>query len=132
MDEFGEAVQDACVILAEVNDWRLPPTDWVELAQLIENMSAAFAAADAKGIYHAIEELDLYTPDRAIPLGADRAVAPAPPPLRERVNQLVHTLGGDPRSSSHVEQPRTAEPAMAAPLADGSLATRFGCLQDPL
>ncbi len=28
MDEFGEAVQDACVILAEVNDWPLPPTDW--------------------------------------------------------------------------------------------------------
>ncbi len=97
MDEFPETVLDTRAILEEVKEWRLPLTEWTELSELIESIAEALSAADASTLGRLIDELVLHTPERAIPLGADRVV-PMPPPLRERVNQLVHTLGGQPAS----------------------------------
>lgn len=86
-----------------LDEWRLTPEGWGELAELLDELTAAVAAGDASGVKALTGELDEWSGGRVGRItgtgdgtepAADRRV-PLPEPDRERVVALVHALAPD-------------------------------------
>ncbi|MFJ8057281.1 CATRA system-associated protein [Streptomyces sp. NPDC096142] len=86
-----------------LDEWRLTPEGWGELAELLAELTAAVAAGDASGVKALTGELDEWSGGRVgritdagdgTELAEDRRV-PLPEPDRERVVALVHALAPD-------------------------------------
>ena len=93
----GERAQ-ALQLLDEVRRWRLTAPRWNGVAEVIEELAGALAAADGAAASQAIADLELVGPTRAIPLGTP-PVLPAPALVLERTAELIHSLtslDGDP------------------------------------
>ncbi|MFF3503845.1 CATRA system-associated protein [Streptomyces sp. NPDC003247] len=93
----------ALVVLRDVRLWRLPPDRWERLAGLLDTAAGALRAGDADRFDQATVELELAGPVRITRIGdphrgspRESVPAPAPPPVRERLNHLIHTLSGGP------------------------------------
>jgi hypothetical protein len=87
----SEDVEDAIDILNDVLQWELTTARWEQVDRLIEALGLALAADDRDTFVAALTELELLGPVRATRLGAT-PVVPAPAPIRERANRLVHEL----------------------------------------
>lgn len=88
-----EAISDALDVLGDLFVWQLVPLRWQRVEQILDSLTEALATGDADTLRDATAELELAGPVRATRIGAT-PVVPAPESVRERVNHLVHSLGG--------------------------------------
>ncbi len=75
----------------------MPASEWDEVRQALEDITAASRAGDADGLFRALNELDIHSPVLVRRIGEEPS-GPPDEPIRERLNQLVHTFesAGDP------------------------------------
>lgn len=86
-----------------LGEWRLLPEGWQEIAELLDELSAAVAAGDTAAVDALTGELDEFSGSRVSriqrgPAGTspqDDGKVPLPEPDRERVVALVHALAPD-------------------------------------
>lgn len=111
-----ETARVACLALRlMLKEWRLPPQRWQEIAELLDELSAAVAAGDGAALDALTGELEEMSGSRVTRIGGARERAPEeddgkvplPEPFRERVVALVHVLDPD--------HARAALPAPAEP-----------------
>ncbi|WP_107655633.1 CATRA system-associated protein [Nocardia suismassiliense] len=94
-----ETRDDILDVLSDLAEWRLPPPRGAYVAQAVDALTEAVANGDALAVREAIDEVELMGPVRATRIGtSDRSSAPSR--VMDRVNTLVHTLGGDPAAAS--------------------------------
>ena len=82
---------DALDLLGEVLVWRLAVDRWRAVDQALRDLMAAAAADEPDAFREVLHDLELAGPTRAVRI-EDAEKLPAPQPVRERINQLVHTL----------------------------------------
>ncbi|WP_330277833.1 hypothetical protein OG205_20465 [Lentzea sp. NBC_00516] len=80
-------------MLNQVSDLRLSAERWQKVTALLHRMESARAANDLDGMLAVVVELEMAA--RRIPTIGSEPAGPPPPPVRDRLNQLVHALGGD-------------------------------------
>jgi hypothetical protein len=82
-------------VLREAVHWWLPSDLWAAAERLLAGMGRAWTAGDAVAFRRAVHSLEAFGPRRVLPLEEAPSVPP-PAPVRERLNELVHTLEGLP------------------------------------
>lgn len=95
--------EEALETLGDVLMWQLAPARWEAVQTAIAAVEAAHAAGDAIALRRATVELELLAPIRITRIG-DEPTVPAPERIRERTNQLIHSLeaaSAAPRASRH-------------------------------
>jgi hypothetical protein len=102
MQTGHDARTEALVLLDQVRAWRTTDEHWLRVASRIDDLAAALTAADQPAITKATIALELISPLKVARVGDDK-LEEAPPPVRERLNQLVHDP--DPRRSTEAQQP---------------------------
>ncbi|MFD8062019.1 CATRA system-associated protein [Streptomyces cyaneofuscatus] len=99
---IGRRTHGATRLVLELiqKEWLLPPWKWEEIAEQLDELSAALAAGDLAAVDVLTGELEAASGPRVSRIGAppdgepsegDRRV-PLPEEYRERVVALVHTL----------------------------------------
>jgi CATRA-Associated Small Protein len=88
-----ETRQDALNVLADALEWRLTETRWSLVAEALGMLTAAVRSGDVGAFRHAVYELELAGPGRATGFG-DTPTVPAPKPVLEEINELIHTVDG--------------------------------------
>jgi hypothetical protein len=83
---------DALDVLRVTLVWRWTEGRWRMVAQAADALAAALAAGDDAACRAAVHDLALAGPVRAVS-AENPPTEPAPDPVRERVNELIHTLG---------------------------------------
>jgi nucleoside phosphorylase len=118
-------------VLDQVVSWRLAPRQWNRVLEYLDEMRL-----EAPGALRTVaEELASADPDaaesrRVTRIGVDAPVEPTPA-VRERVNQLIHALGGEVTAAAPASPPAPAgSPAPAALL--GQQATPADILDQEL
>ena len=91
---------EALEVVLDALEWRLTKARWQAVEQAILAMRAALAADDLEALAGATTDLELAGPLRIIRIGTTPAVAAAPP-IRDLLNQMVHSLGGTPTGEDH-------------------------------
>ncbi len=94
-----EVRADALDVLTDALQWRLTEARWAAFRTAVGTLAAALRAGDGEAVRAAVAELELLGPVRATPIGRE-PVVPAPEPVREEINELVHALDDDPEPSS--------------------------------
>jgi CATRA-Associated Small Protein len=84
---------EALGLLREVLVWRLAGDRWHIVDQAVRSLAAALAAGEPDAFREVLYDLELAGPIRVVRI-EDAEILPPPPPVRERINQLVHTLEG--------------------------------------
>ncbi len=84
----GEAL-DA---LQAASGWRLAEAGWVSVAPILDAMLAALEGGNLDALQAATADLERLKPERIVKIGTEPAEPP--PRVRERLNRLVHALGG--------------------------------------
>jgi CATRA-associated small protein len=85
--------QRALEVLDDVLRWHLPPARWDDVEPAVQAVAQAVEDGDAAALRRAVDELALHGPVRGF--SADAPPRPsARERVRERVNKLIHTLGG--------------------------------------
>lgn len=98
---------EALDVISDALQWRLSDARWQAIEPVLVAMSAALAADDPGALTAATADLELAGPTRVTRIGAIPVVAP-PQPVRDRLNQLVFSLGGTPTAQR--EAPGAPEP----------------------
>jgi hypothetical protein len=91
--DAGDARADALDTVSDALSWRLADTRWAAIEAVLAAMDAALAAGNVTALTAATAELELSGPVRITRIGAV-PVVPPPPAIRDRLNRLVHSLGG--------------------------------------
>jgi CATRA-Associated Small Protein len=91
---IAEAKLAALDVLTDVLQWRLPQARWTRVTEIVQSIDKALSAGDPIALEAATVDLELAGPVRITRVGATPQV-PAPQPVRERVNRLVHSLTDD-------------------------------------
>ncbi|WP_062440895.1 CATRA system-associated protein [Herbidospora daliensis] len=86
-----DAHDDLLDLAADIVQWRVPTEQWEKIGGLLE--LAAAALGEPAVLRPVLEELENEGPGRITKIGAT-PVVPPPPPVRDRLNQLVHALSG--------------------------------------
>jgi hypothetical protein len=89
----AEARAQALEVVQDALQWRLAAERWRAMEQVLITLEAALRAGDSGAVAAATADLELAGPLRVTRIGATPMV-PALPPVRDRLNRLVHTLGG--------------------------------------
>jgi hypothetical protein len=84
---------EALEVLSDALQWRLAGSRWPAIDEVLATMDAALRVNDLVTLAAATADLELVGPVRITRIGAT-PVVPAPAPVRERLNRLVHVLGG--------------------------------------
>lgn len=92
-----DAREDALDVLQDALVWRLTGGRWRAVEQALEAIAGALAAGDSTVFRAAVCDLELAGPVRAVRV-EDASTLPAPQRVRERINELVHTLDGSRRA----------------------------------
>lgn len=91
------AKADLLDVLPDLSAWRLDQDRWSRIEQILNDLNAAMARADAGALHRATTDLERASPMLIHLIGATQAV-PAPEPLREQASRLVESLrAADPR-----------------------------------
>jgi hypothetical protein len=91
-------------VIQDVLEWQLAEARWPAIEHILMAMDAACRMGDQEGLETATVDLELAGPLRITRIGAT-PIIPAPPPIRNRLNQLVFALGG----TTLAAQPQPAE-----------------------
>jgi hypothetical protein len=95
----ASGVDDALDVLADLLVWQLPPPRWEPIGEIVARLEAALAADDPAAFHEATVDLELASPTRITRLG--ESTTPAPEPVRQVANRLIHTLShGSARQQS--------------------------------
>lgn len=94
-DDVVDVRAEALDVVSDALQWRLADARWQAIEPVLAAMDAALAAGDLDALAAATADLELAGPLRITRIGATPIVPPAPP-IRDRLNQLVHSLGGIP------------------------------------
>ncbi|MUN36920.1 CATRA system-associated protein [Actinomadura litoris] len=97
----AEIIKDALTVLADLQGWELPLERWERIEAVTIRMQEACAAGDEEAFWGASADLESMAPNRITRIG-DTPVVPPPPPIRERANQLIHSLGGKTARTSDI------------------------------
>ncbi|MEU3294970.1 CATRA system-associated protein [Streptomyces longwoodensis] len=89
-----------------LKEWQLTAAQWEEVAELLDELSAAVAAGDAATADAVTGELEILSGSRVTRIGnapdgpspESEGKVPLPEPYRERVVALVHALDPEPAS----------------------------------
>jgi hypothetical protein len=92
-DEAAGLRAEALDAVSDALQWRLAGSRWAAIEGMLAAMDAALQAKDPEALASAITDLELAGPVRITRIGATPIVPPSPP-VRERLNRLVHVLGG--------------------------------------
>ncbi|CAD5926133.1 conserved protein of unknown function [Streptomyces sp. KY75] len=112
---IGRGTHEATRLVLELiqEEWHLPPWKWEEIAEQLDELSAALAAGDRAAVDELTGELEEVSGPRVSRIGAppdgepsegDRKV-PLPEEYRERVVALVHTLATESAPGGSRPQP---------------------------
>jgi hypothetical protein len=94
--EFGDVTEvraSALDVVSDALEWRLADARWLAIEQILGAMAVALQDSDLETLAVATADLELAGPLRITRIGTI-PVVPPPPPVRDRLNQLVHSLGG--------------------------------------
>ncbi len=95
-----EVRQDAVSVLQDMLSWRLSTARWDSIAGSVEALATYLDLGDLAAARDIVIQLELAGPVRITRIGALPS-QPPPPPVRDRVNQLIHRLsGGDSRATA--------------------------------
>jgi hypothetical protein len=78
-------------VLTDVLEWRLAEERWARVTEIVQTLDNALSTGDLVALEAATVDLELAGPVRIIRVGATPQI-PAPPPVRERINRMVHSL----------------------------------------
>lgn len=93
-DQVGaELREDALDVLRDALDWRMTEARWGVVAEAVRRMAVTVRSGDAGAFREAVYDLELAGPVRATGVG-DTPTMPAPEPVLEEVNELIHTVDG--------------------------------------
>lgn len=92
-DHPQQVLQDAVQVLEDLQLWELAPARWEGIAGILEALATEVAAGDLGNLAEATAQLELAGPVRITRIGAV-PTEPPPPRVRERINQLIHSLSG--------------------------------------
>ncbi len=84
--------RDAGSLLADIGAWQLPAARWADVEGLLAALSLALDAGDLAAAADVVSRLELSGPVRSRTRIGQVPAGPPPPPVRERLNQLVHQL----------------------------------------
>lgn len=99
-EDLEEVRQDAVSVLQDMLGWRLSTARWDAIAGSVEALATYLDVGDLAAAQDIVIQLELAGPVRITRIGAVPS-QPPPPPVRERVNQLIHRLsGGDSRATA--------------------------------
>jgi hypothetical protein len=90
----GQIRQEALSVLRGMRLWKLPHTRWEAIAGILASMTAELEAGNLDAVAEATVQLEIAGPVRLDWIGAPPAEEP-PPPVRERINRLIHQLSGE-------------------------------------
>jgi CATRA-Associated Small Protein len=90
-------------VLRHILRWELTEVRWDQLIETIDIAIAAEAADDIDALREATIRLEVSGPVRVTRIGASPQVPP-PPPVRDRVNHLIHALGEGQDARTEDEQ----------------------------
>jgi hypothetical protein len=87
-------------VLGRALAWRLTPVEWQAVDGAVGRLAAAAAGGDAEGFRQEASDLEFAGPRKGVtgrtPPDAEPARIPVPGPLRERIYELIHQVGGQP------------------------------------
>jgi len=89
-DQPAQIRADALIIVRHALKWEVPLARWQVIAEILAALAAALDAADLDAVAEATIQLELAAPVRITKIGASSQ--PPPPPVRERLNELVYRL----------------------------------------
>jgi hypothetical protein len=92
-DQPQQVLRDAVHVLEDLLMLELSPARWEGIAGILEALATEVAASDLSNLTEATIQLELAGPVRITRIGA-RPTEPPPPRVRERINQLIHSLSG--------------------------------------
>jgi hypothetical protein len=96
-DHADDALAEALDLVENIDEWLLPRARWTDVADLIAALSTAADVKDMASIRSATAELRLLSPLRVKMIG-EEPVEPPPPPVRDRLNILLHRSQSEPGS----------------------------------
>ena len=85
---------DALTVLAELLRWELPATRWSEVEKTLDALNAGLDLDDLDMLAEATIALEQAGPVRIKRIGEGAPREPAPPPVRERIGDLIVRLTG--------------------------------------
>ncbi|MBL7514870.1 hypothetical protein I6A84_42400 [Frankia sp. CNm7] len=113
--ESSAGVADAAIrsLLLSVSRWTLSAEDWDQVGILVVRLRAALAAGNPAAVDGAATDLARAAVAYARRFGGDQDPQgrPAPPPVRQLVNVLIHELGGVAPDADDLDDARTREDA---------------------
>lgn len=92
-DDAAGLRAEALDAISDALQWRLASSRWAAIEGVLAAMDEALQARDLEALASALSDLELAGPVRITRIGAT-PIVPASPPVRERLNRLVHVLGG--------------------------------------
>ena len=95
---------EALDVISDALQWRLADARWQAVEQVLVAMDAALTAGDLAALAAATADLELAGPLRITRIGTP-PVLPPPPPIRDRLNQLVYSLDGMPAAKQQPGNP---------------------------
>jgi hypothetical protein len=94
-DHADDTLAEVLDLVEDIDEWLLPRARWADVADLIVALSTAADVKDMTSIRSATAELRLISPLRVKLIGEEPA-EPPPPPVRDRLNVLLHKLQSEP------------------------------------
>jgi hypothetical protein len=92
---WPEISEEARAVLQDATGWQLRAARWPEVGDTVGKMATAVAAADRQSLAEAVEQLEEFGPLRVVTRLGDPPREPAPPEVRERINELIDALVPD-------------------------------------
>jgi hypothetical protein len=90
-DHTAQIQRDALELLRQSLRWKLPAARWEGVGAIFDALEAGLALADDDMVTSATIRLGEAGPARIIKIGTT-SDEPPPPPVRERVNELISRL----------------------------------------
>lgn len=115
-EDLEEVRQDAVSVLQDMLSWRLSAARWDAIAGSVEALATYLDLGDLAAARDIVIQLELAGPVRITRIGALPS-QPPPPPVRERINHLIHRMSVGERRAGAEKLNEGGEGAQA----DGAL-----------
>lgn len=99
----------AVEVLGDVPLWSLKASSWERVGRGLGGMKRSLEAGDVTGFRRAVADVEMAGPHRISGL-EEASSLPFPEVYRERVNQLIHSLGAAPGERSSPDDPDSDGP----------------------